>query len=104
MTRPAGRACRGPAWTTGPVPGLRPARRSTWARRSLSRVGYEELLSDTAESSRVAVAADLAYLLDAGEDGELRVRGVAGAGPPWLAPGSVTWSAARAGWPAPRCP
>jgi anti-sigma regulatory factor (Ser/Thr protein kinase) len=67
-----------------------------WARRNLTRLGYEELLSSTAEAGRAAVAADIAYLLDAGEDGELRVRAVAGAGLPWLAPGSVTWSAARA--------
>jgi GAF domain-containing protein/anti-sigma regulatory factor (Ser/Thr protein kinase) len=67
-----------------------------WARRNLSRLDYEELLSRTAEVGRAAVAADIAYLLDAGEDGELRVRAVAGVGQPWLAPGSVTWSAARA--------
>jgi anti-sigma regulatory factor (Ser/Thr protein kinase) len=65
------------------------------ARRSLSRLGYEELLSSTAEAGRAAVAADIAYLLDAGEDGGLRVRATAGTGHPRRTAGSVTWSAIR---------
>ncbi len=52
-----------------------------WARRNLGRLGYEELLSSTVEAARAAVAADVAYLLDAGEDGELRVRAIAGVEP-----------------------
>jgi anti-sigma regulatory factor (Ser/Thr protein kinase)/GAF domain-containing protein len=67
-----------------------------WARRSLSRVGYEELLSSTAEAARAAVAADVAYLLDAGEDGELRVRAVAGADPAGREPGAPPGGAVRA--------
>ncbi|MGD0373792.1 MAG: ATP-binding protein [Streptosporangiaceae bacterium] len=67
-----------------------------WARRNLTKLGYEELLSSTAEAGRAAVAADVAYLLDAGEDGELRVRAVAGAGPARQAAGSAQGSAARA--------
>ncbi len=50
-----------------------------WARRNLGRLGYEELLSSTVEAARAVVAADVAYLLDGGEDGELRVRAIAGA-------------------------
>jgi anti-sigma regulatory factor (Ser/Thr protein kinase) len=66
------------------------------ARRSLSKLGYEELLGSTAEAGRAAAAADFGYLLDAGEDGDLRVRAAAGAGHPQRAAGSVTWSAVRA--------
>jgi GAF domain-containing protein/anti-sigma regulatory factor (Ser/Thr protein kinase) len=80
----------------GAHPPVAPHGGPAWARRNLTRLGYEELLSSTAEAGRAAVAADIGYVLDAGEDGELRVRAVAGAGLPWLAPGSVTWSAARA--------
>ncbi len=57
-----------------------------WARRNLTRLGYEELLNSTAEAGRAAVAADVAYILDAGEDGELRVRAVAGEGPAQAGP------------------
>ncbi len=67
-----------------------------WARRNLSRVGYEELLSSTAEAARAVVAADVAYLLDAGEDGELRVRAVAGADPAGREPGAPPGGAVRA--------
>jgi serine phosphatase RsbU (regulator of sigma subunit) len=52
-----------------------------WARRNVGRLGYEELLSHTVEAARAMVAADAAYLVAAGEDGELRVRAAAGAGP-----------------------
>jgi GAF domain-containing protein len=75
------------------VPGLEPARRAatetgqvpaaalpTLASRELNRIGYEELLSHTAEAARAMLAADAAYLLAPGEDGELRVRAAAGAG------------------------
>ena len=51
------------------------------ASRALGRIGYEELLSHTAEAARAMLAADAAYLLAPGEDGELRVRAAAGAGP-----------------------
>ncbi|HEV8220591.1 MAG TPA: GAF domain-containing protein, partial [Streptosporangiaceae bacterium] len=57
----------------GPLPVL--------ASRALGRIGYEELLSHTAEAARAMLAADAAYLLAPGEDGELRVRAAAGAGP-----------------------
>lgn len=66
-----------------------------WARRNLGRLGYEELLSSTAEAARAAVAADVAYLLDAGEDGELRVRAVAGADPAGREPGVPPGGAVR---------
>lgn len=66
------------------------------ARRNLSRVGYEDLTSGTAEAARAAVAADVAYLLDAGEDGELRVRAVAGADPAGREPGAPAGGAVRA--------
>ena len=66
-----------------------------WARRNLGRLGYEELLSSTAEAARAAVAADVAYLLDAGEDGELRVRAVAGAESARPEPGAVPGGAVR---------
>ena len=68
-----------------------------WARRNLTRLGYEELLSSTAEAGRAAVAADVAYLLDAGEDGELRVRAVAGEGPGLATAGSAPAGSAPAG-------
>ena len=68
-----------------------------WARRNLTRLGYEELLSSTAEAGRAAVAADVAYLLDAGEDGELRVRAVAGEGPGRLTVGAAQAGSAQAG-------
>ena len=68
-----------------------------WARRNLTRLGYEELLSSTAEAGRAAVAADVAYILDAGEDGELRVRAVAGEGPGRLTAGSAPAGSAPAG-------
>jgi anti-sigma regulatory factor (Ser/Thr protein kinase) len=67
-----------------------------WARRNLTRLGYEELLSSTAEAVRAAVVADIAYLLNVGEDGELRVRAVAGTGPSRLVDGSAQEAAARA--------
>jgi anti-sigma regulatory factor (Ser/Thr protein kinase)/GAF domain-containing protein len=57
----------------GPLPVL--------ASRALGRIGYEELLSHTAEAARAMLAADAAYLLAPGEDGELRVRAAAGSGP-----------------------
>jgi GAF domain-containing protein/anti-sigma regulatory factor (Ser/Thr protein kinase) len=57
-----------------------PAGLPVWARRNLGRLGYEELLSHTVEAARAMMAADAAYLLAAGEDGELRVRAAAGAG------------------------
>ena len=66
-----------------------------WAHRNLGRLGYEELLSSTAEAARAAVAADVAYLLDAGEDGELRVRAVAGAESARPEPGAVPGGAVR---------
>ena len=50
------------------------------ASRALGRIGYEELLSHTAEAARAMLAADAVYLLAPGEDGELRVRAAAGAG------------------------
>ncbi|MEP7026153.1 MAG: GAF domain-containing protein, partial [Actinomycetota bacterium] len=50
------------------------------ASRDLGRLGYEELLSHTVEAARALMAADAAYLLCAGEDGELRMRAAAGAG------------------------
>jgi anti-sigma regulatory factor (Ser/Thr protein kinase) len=56
----------------GPLPVL--------ASRALGRIGYEELLSHTAEAARAMLAADAVYLLAPGEDGELRVRAAAGAG------------------------
>jgi serine phosphatase RsbU (regulator of sigma subunit)/anti-sigma regulatory factor (Ser/Thr protein kinase) len=52
-----------------------------WARRNLGRLGYEELLSHTVEAARAVMTADAAYLLAADEDGELKVRAAAGAGP-----------------------
>jgi serine phosphatase RsbU (regulator of sigma subunit)/anti-sigma regulatory factor (Ser/Thr protein kinase) len=73
-----------------------------WARRNLGRLGYEELLSHTVEAARAMVAADAAYLLAVGEDGELKVRAAAGAGPATgagfaqLAVGSVTVAAGPA--------
>ncbi len=59
-----------------PVAGL-----PVWPRRNLGRLGYEELLSHTVEAARAMMAADAAYLLAVGEDGELKVRAAAGAGP-----------------------
>jgi hypothetical protein len=47
---------------------------------ALGRIGYEDLLSHTAEAARAMLAADAVYLLAPGEDGELRVRAAAGAG------------------------
>ena len=41
--------------------------------------GYDELLARTVESARAALAADAAYVLMPDEDGDLRVRAVAGA-------------------------
>ena len=67
-----------------------------WARRNLGRLGYEELVSSTAEAARAVVAADVAYLLDAGEDGELRVRAVAGAESARPEPGAAPGGAVRA--------
>jgi serine phosphatase RsbU (regulator of sigma subunit)/anti-sigma regulatory factor (Ser/Thr protein kinase) len=73
-----------------------------WARRNLGRLGYEELLSHTVEAARAMMAADAAYLLAVGEDGELKVRAAAGAGPATgtgfaqLAVGSVTVAAGPA--------
>ncbi len=67
--RPAGAAAEWP-----------PAGLPVWARRNLGRLGYEELLSHTVEAARAMMAADAAYLLAVGEDGELRVRAAAGAG------------------------
>jgi anti-sigma regulatory factor (Ser/Thr protein kinase) len=63
----------GAAGPSGPLPVL--------ASRALGRIGYEELLSHTADAARAMLAADAAYLLAPGEDGELRVRAAAGAGP-----------------------
>jgi len=60
-----------------PPPGL-----PVWARRNLGRLGYEELLSHTVEAARTMMSADAAYLLAAGEGGELRVRAAAEAGSP----------------------
>ena len=53
--------------------------------------GYDELLARTVESARAALAADAAYILMPDEDGDLRVRAVAGAGSAELlaAPASV---------------
>jgi serine phosphatase RsbU (regulator of sigma subunit)/anti-sigma regulatory factor (Ser/Thr protein kinase) len=42
--------------------------------------GYDQLLARTVESARAALAADAAYVLMPDEDGDLRVRAVAGAG------------------------
>jgi GAF domain-containing protein/anti-sigma regulatory factor (Ser/Thr protein kinase) len=92
---PPDRGLAGPAPSDGTPDEPGPAG-AAWPSRRPSRPGYEELLSGTAEEGRAVAGADIAYLLDAGEDGELRVRAVAGAGQPWLAPGSVTYSAARA--------
>ena len=69
VAKPAGAASEWP-----------PAGLPVWARRNLGRLGYEELLSHTVEAARAMMAADAAYLLAAGEDGELRVRAAAGAG------------------------
>ena len=82
------------AWPPAGVP--------VWASRNLGRLGYEELLSHTVEAARAMMAADAAYLLAAGEDGELRVRAAACAGPAGgagfaqLAAGTVTVAAGPA--------
>ncbi len=51
-------------------------------RLDLGRLGYDELLRHTVEMARDAVDADASYALVADEDGELRMRAVAGLGPP----------------------
>jgi len=86
-----------PAASQQPAAGL-----PVWARRNLGRLGYEELLTHTVEAARAMMAADAAYLLAVGEDGELKVRAAAGAGPATgvgfaqLAVGSVTVAAGPA--------
>jgi anti-sigma regulatory factor (Ser/Thr protein kinase) len=52
--------------------------------------GYQELLQQTVESARAAVAADAACALLAGEDGELRPRAAAGMVPPGPPPAAIT--------------
>jgi len=78
----------GGATAAWPLAGL-----PVWARRNLGRLGYEELLSHTVEAARAMMAADAAYLLAAGDDGELRVRAAAGAGFAQFATGTVTVAA-----------
>lgn len=78
-----------------PVAGL-----PVWARRNLGRLGYEELLSHTVEAARAMMTADAAYLLAVGDDGELKVRAAAGAGPasgPGLAQLAVSSATVAAG-------
>jgi anti-sigma regulatory factor (Ser/Thr protein kinase) len=60
--------------------------------------GFDDLLVSTVESARDTIGADTAYLLHAGETGELRVRAAAAEGRPRCAPGQagLPASAARA--------
>jgi anti-sigma regulatory factor (Ser/Thr protein kinase)/GAF domain-containing protein len=74
--QPSAAGQAGPAAAGRPPAGL-----PVWAGRDLGRLGYEELLSHTVEAARTMMAADAAYLLAAAENGELRVRAAAGAGP-----------------------
>jgi anti-sigma regulatory factor (Ser/Thr protein kinase) len=60
--------------------------------------GFDDLLVSTVESARDTIGADTAYLLHAGQSGELRVRAAAAEGRPRCAPGraGLPASAARA--------
>jgi GAF domain-containing protein len=90
----------GPLSVPGPVteapPGLdAPAPR---AAADPGSSGFDDLLVSTVESARDTIGADTAYLLHAGEGGELRVRAAAAEGRPRAGPGraGLPASAARA--------
>jgi GAF domain-containing protein/anti-sigma regulatory factor (Ser/Thr protein kinase) len=59
------------------------------ARANLAGVGYEDLLRSVVQTARAASGADAAYLMIAGDDGEMRVRAAAGAALPKAAAGLV---------------
>jgi len=66
------------------------------ARRNLARVGYEELLRSIVQTARAASGADAAYLMVAGDDGEIRVRATSGVRLPPAAAGLLPAGVATA--------
>jgi anti-sigma regulatory factor (Ser/Thr protein kinase)/GAF domain-containing protein len=83
------------------TPGLEDPYR--WPAPPFGEPGYQELLASTVESARVAVGAEAAYALAPDEDGDLRLRAVAGSFPaPDPSADATADGAARPGVPGAR--
>jgi anti-sigma regulatory factor (Ser/Thr protein kinase) len=75
---PGRKAGRSPSPDWGASPGTRDG---ALAAAAAADSGYQQLLSSTVESARIAVAADAAFAMMADEDGDLRLRAAAGTVP-----------------------